>query len=91
MVDASKRIISSDRKDKLCKKATEIFPYQEPEEGFRRSTAVQENQHVTLLTKQLPYYNYTICGVIDTEKRWEDFIIFLSCGLFVLWLRQWSS
>lgn len=68
MVDASKRIISSDRKDKLCKKATEIFPYQEPEEGFRRSTAVQENQHVTLLTKQLPYYNYTICGVIDTEK-----------------------
>lgn len=68
MVDANEQIISSDRKEKLCKKAAEVFPYQKPEEGFTRSTAVQENQHVILLTKQLPYYNDTICGVIDTKK-----------------------
>ena len=68
MVDASGIIVSSDRKDEIRKEADEVFPYQEPKEGFARSTAVQGKQRVTLLTKQLPYYNHTICGVIDTEK-----------------------
>lgn len=68
MVDASGMIISSDRKDEICKKAEEVFPYQESEGDLTRSTAVNENQHITILNKKLSYYNHTICGVIDTEK-----------------------
>lgn len=68
MTDRQDRIVTSDNREQVGNKVTEIFSYKDPGEGTIRSTAVQGSKKMTVLKKELPYYEYTIYGVIDSEK-----------------------
>lgn len=66
MGDESGIIVSSNRKPYLGDNVHSLLTW-EPSDGIR-SKARQEGEHVILLQKHLPYYNYTLYGVIDGEK-----------------------
>lgn len=69
MTDKQNRIISSDQKDDMGKDIDEIL---------------DKDDSMTVLEKELPYYNYTIYGVIDSEKALEHLynvpMLWIICG-----------
>lgn len=66
MTDAEGKIISTNQKVMLKNKLSENL--REVEKGEIRSDAVENSKEVIVLQKYLPYYDYTMYGVIDSRK-----------------------
>lgn len=73
MTDKQNRIVSSDQKKKLGGKMTDVIDLAELNSERTRSTIEREHQNVTVLRKHLPYYGYTIYGVIDSQEALRQF------------------
>lgn len=68
ITDAQGKVVSADLKYHLNDNITKILKYQEEDTNVLRVNAVQGMRDVMVLKKYLPYYDYNIYGVIDTEK-----------------------
>lgn len=66
MTDAEGKIISTNQKVMLKSKLSENL--REVEKGEIRSDVVENSKEVIVLQKYLPYYDYTMYGVIDSRK-----------------------
>lgn len=66
MTDAEGKVISTNQKTMLKKNLSESL--RDVEEGEIRSDAVENSKEVIVLQKYLPYYDYTMYGVIDSRK-----------------------
>lgn len=66
MTDAEGKVISTNQKTMLKKNLSESL--RDVEKGEIRSDAVENSKEVIVLQKYLPYYDYTMYGVIDSRK-----------------------
>lgn len=66
LTDAEGKVISTNQKAMLKKKLSESL--RDIEKGEIRSDAVVNSKEVIVLQKYLPYYDYTMYGVIDSRK-----------------------
>lgn len=85
MTQKDGKIVTSDVKAELGKKITDVLDLDETEKEQVRTEGRKNGKNVTVLKKELPYYDYTIYGVIDSEQAlgnlYNVYELWIICGL----------
>lgn len=71
LLDQNRRVVSSNQKDRIGAGAGEGLLKAKERNDSLRSTLKQERQLLTVLEAGLPYFDFSIYGVIDNEKALE--------------------
>lgn len=68
MAQQDGKIVTSDTKADLGKNIADVLELEKTEKDQIRTEGRKNGKNVTVLKKELPYYDYTIYGVIDSER-----------------------